>query len=228
VPANIKLIVLDLDLTLIDSLHRFYSIFSKVLEKLCKRSVSWSVFLKHFSRDTLNSLIPEGIDPMRFWKEFRRRYAIEPIHPKDKLISGALETLEWLKRKGYRVIVTTGREVPEEKVWEELNYFRIDKYVDKVYTLASQDPSIEDVAFIKTGILELIMKDFNVKPEEILFVGDYWVDMESCKRLGIIGVGVLTGHESEEKLRKFGAKYVIESIKDLPKLLLELESATKS
>ena len=123
--------------------------------------------------------------------------------------------------------MTTGREVPEEKIWKELAYFQIDKYVDKVYTLASQDPSIEDVAFIKTGILELIMKDFNVKPEEIIFVGDYWVDMESCRRLGIIGVGVLTGHESEEKLKKFGAKYVIKSIRDLPRLLLKLESTRR-
>jgi len=222
--VSIKLVVFDLDLTLIDSLHRFYSIFNKVLKKLCNYTVSWDEFLKRFCEDTLDYLISEEVDVMCFWKEFRRSYAEEPIHPRDRMIPGALETLKWLKKRGYKVVVTTGREIPEEKVWEELKCFGLAEYVDRVYTLASQDPSVEDVAFIKTGILELIMRDFKVKPEEIIFVGDYWVDMESCRRLGIFGIGVLTGHESEEKLRKFGAKYVIKSVKELPKLLIELEN----
>lgn len=224
VSESIKLIVFDLDQTLIDSIRRFYVIFNKILKKLCNYVVSWDVFFEHFWKDTLDDLISEGVNATHFWKEFRRAYAEEPIHPSDKIIPGALETLRWLKERGYKIVVTTGREVPEEKIWEELLYFGLNKYVDKVYTLASQDPSVEDLVFIRTGVLELIMRDFKVKPEEILFIGDYWVDMESCRRLGILGIGVLTGHESEEKLRKFGAKYVLRSVKELPKLLTELEN----
>ena len=53
-------------------------------------------------------------------------------------------------------------------------------------------------------------------------MADYWPDMQSGREVGIFTIGVLTGLESEEKLRENGANAVIESVKDLPKIIENL------
>ncbi len=219
---RLRAVILDLDMTLIDSLRRFYRVFNKVLERACGRRVSWSEFVKRFREDTLDDLLPEHVNPAEFWREFRRGYSEEPPLPGERLIPGAKETLKWLKRRGYAVVVTTGREVSEDAIWSELRHFGVDAYVDRVYTMLVQDPSEEDVTFIKTGMLRRVLSDLGLSPREVVFVGDYWVDMESCRRLGIVAIGVLTGYERPERLVKWGAKYVIPSIRELPRVIEEL------
>ena len=218
----IKAIILDLDMTLINSIKRFYTVFNLTYRKFFKREIPWKIFFEYFKRGMLNDLIPDKEHLRDFWNAFKRGYLEAPIHPDDKLYPGAKETLAWLKERGYKIIVTTGREVPPEIIWKELEYFGISKYVDDVFTIALQDPDDEDILFMKTGMLKLILSKYNFKPHEVLFVGDYWVDMESCKRLGIIAIGVLTGYESREKLIKHGASFVINSIADLPSIVSKI------
>ncbi len=220
----IKLAIIDLDQTLINSIYRFYSVFNRTMREYFGKEVDWNTFFEHFKKDKLSDLVPINDEKKKkeFWRSFRRNYLNEPIHPNDKLYEGAKEALKWLKSKGIKVVVTTGREVPPEIIWKELEYFSIKDLVDEVFTITVQGPDDEDICFIKTGMLKFILEKYKVKPHEVIFVGDYWVDMESCKRLGIIAIGVLTGYESREKLMKYGANFVINSIADLPSVVSKL------
>jgi len=115
--------------------------------------------------------------------------------------------------------VSNGRETKPEKIWKELQYFKLDHYVDEVYTLAQQDPSEEDLLFSRKGILSLILRKHHVNGKEAVFVADYWVDMEAGKKVGVITIGVLTGLKREKLLKAHGAHYVIKGIWELPSLL---------
>lgn len=213
-----RLIILDLDQTILNTLSRFYETYNFVLELFGGKRIDWETFFRLFCRDELDSLRPRDTGRIEFWREFRRLYG-EWIHEKDGLIEGAYETLRWLKEVGFNIVVTTGREIDKEKVWRELRVFGIADFVDDVYTLVEQDPEHEDILFSRVGLLKQIIKKYGVPANRVIFVGDYWVDMESGRKAGLITIGVLTGCKSRELLLSHGANYVIKDISELPELI---------
>lgn len=217
----IKLVIFDLDQTLIDTIHRFHEVFNRVLGMFGGVGVSWDEFIAAYSSDTLNDYIPKSCDEKEFWREFRRVYS-SFIHDLDKPIDGVEEVLKFLKDMGLKVVVCTGRECSSEDVVRELRHFNLIRYIDGVYTLMHQDPSEEDVVFCRSGLLKRILDDYGVRVDEALFVGDYWVDMYSAKKVGLKCIGVLTGYEPTNRLMKFGADYIIRSVADLPDIIKSL------
>jgi len=220
--GSIRLAILDLDQTLIDTLHRFHAAFSQALERVGGMPPGWEEFVRMYSEDRLDEYIPDGIDPGEFWRDFARRHA-EIRHPGDRLIEGAREALEELRGMGIRIVVTTGRRTTEDSVWGELRRFGLDGLVDGVYTLGQHEPNSGGL-WHRHELIQRILSDFGVDPGEAVFVGDYWVDVESAKMAGVLSVGVLTGLEPEERLRRKGADHVIPGVWELPWLLRTLAS----
>lgn len=68
-----------------------------------------------------------------------------------------------------------------------------------------------------TAALDII-KLMQLKPEELLYIGDSMVDIMTAKNSGIDSVGVLWGFRSYEELSKYGANYIISD----PKEILEI------
>ncbi len=204
----LKLIILDLDQTLLDTLHRFHQVYSEMIG-----GISWEEFVKLFREDRLDELI-KG-DRAEFWEEFTRRFS-KVRHPEDRPIRGAREVLRELSRK-YHVVVTTGRRVPPEEVWRELKEFGLAEYVHEVHTLMGHDG-----VWHRDSLLRRILESHGVEPEEAIFVGDYWVDMESAREAGIRAVGVRTGLEPDRRLREHGAVMILDGIWELRKALEEI------
>ncbi|MCD6348183.1 MAG: HAD family hydrolase [Candidatus Korarchaeota archaeon] len=204
----LKLIILDLDQTLLDTLRRFHQVYSEMIG-----GISWEEFVKLFREDRLDELI-KG-DRAEFWEEFTQRFS-KARHPEDRPIRGAREALERLSRR-YRVVVTTGRRVPPEEVWKELREFGLSPYVHEVRTLLGHD-----CMWYRDALLKSILKEFGLSPDEAIFVGDYWVDMDSARRTGIRAIGVRTGLEPDERLLEHGALKIIDGIWELEEALKEL------
>ncbi len=204
----LKLVIFDLDQTLINTLPRFYRIFNLTLEHFGGKKIDWNTFMKDYEEDTLNRHVPVG--PKEFWDYFLSHYN-DIMCEKDRLIDGAKDVLKFLKDRDINVVITTGRMVPAEKVWDELRRFGINKYVDFVYTRLDGYGDGRR----RTELIREAMKKFNASKDETILVADYWPDMQSGREVGIFTVGVLTGLESEGKLRENGADVVIPSVKDL-------------
>ena len=204
----IKAIILDLDQTLLHTLHRFHAVFSEMVGGL-----DWEEFLRLFREDRLDELV-EG-DRAEFWEEFTRRFS-RTRHPEDRPIEGAREVLERLSRR-YLIVVTTGRRVPPEEVWRELEEFGLAPYVHEVRTLLGHDG-----VWHRDALLRRILEEHGLSPEEAIFVGDYWVDMDSARRAGVRAVAVRTGLEPDDRLMEHGALRVIDGIWELEKILREL------
>ena len=60
-----------------------------------------------------------------------------------------------------------------------------------------------------------IAKSFNTPCEEVYFVGDTMVDMQTAVNAKMIGIGVLWGFRDEDELTSNGATFVVEHPLDI-------------
>ncbi len=58
-----------------------------------------------------------------------------------------------------------------------------------------------------------------VKPKECIFFGDHSFDMMAAKAAGCRGVGVLTGIVKRKELKKSGADFIIENLRDAREII---------
>lgn len=65
------------------------------------------------------------------------------------------------------------------------------------------------------GMALAMAAELGVKPEEVLFMGDTRVDMETACAAGMVPVGVLWGFRPRAELEEFGARHILEHPADL-------------
>jgi phosphoglycolate phosphatase-like HAD superfamily hydrolase len=93
-----------------------------------------------------------------------------------KLTPGALTTLKYLKSHNITMVFLSGRSL---KTWEYTKkFFSLYGYFAKEY-LGSLD------GVNKPDNLKQVMKDFNVKKEDIFYIGDSLQDIKSCASVGV-------------------------------------------
>ena len=68
----------------------------------------------------------------------------------------------------------------------------------------------------------LILNEFGVKNEEVLYVGDTDTDMHTGKNLGAYTVGVLWGFRKEDELRANGADRIVSNPMEILKIAQEM------
>ena len=64
-----------------------------------------------------------------------------------------------------------------------------------------------------------ISKNLGLKPEEIIFIGDSGIDMQTATNANMLAVGVLWGYRPKEELISNGAKHVLSNPLDLIQIL---------
>lgn len=215
----LKLVILDLDQTLVDNLIRFYNVFCDILKIYGLRVISWDEFLKLYENDELSTHIPKPLYK-RFWNTFLKYFG-DNKYFNDKLFEGAREALEKLKNMNLKIVIATGRKCPSESIWSELRELGIDSYIDAVFTGLEGLGSYNNV-FSKRPLINKIIKEFNVKPWEIVIVGDYKSDLDTGD-LRIIKVGISRNPQRAKSLLEAGAITVLESITQLPTLIRILQ-----
>jgi len=219
-----KAAIFDLDCTLVDTLRRFYDVFNQMLEERGSKTLVWDEFFKRYVADTLDDIATAPSNGERerklheFWLEFLRRYRAGD--PGSKLIPGVKEVFQKLHDAGVPIAVITSCIAPAAKVREELASFGLDRFVSAI---ATGDDAIRDLDerhhFSKVEILRLAAERLGVDPRECVVVGDYWNDVKDGKTLGAKTVAVLTGLMRRGLLEKFGPDAIIESVRDLPKVV---------
>jgi len=220
---EVKALILDVDGTLLDTTERFYELFNELLVERGKRALGWDEFLRIYIADTLDDAIAGPSSPRReeelhdFWLEFLRRYRAGRIDAKP--IPGAREVVEGFA--GVPVAIITSCIVPAEELRRELSDHGIAEHVKVVVTGADVARDLErGHHFSKREILELAARKLGAKPSECVVVGDYWNDIKDAKAVGAKAVAVLTGLMRREVLEKFKPDAIIESVRDLSKVVM--------
>lgn len=219
-----KAAIFDLDCTLVDTLDRFFELFNELLEKYGKDALTRDEFNKIYVADTLDDLIAEPLDAGReeklheFWLEFLRRYRDDD--PKATLIPGVKDVLQSLSERRIPIAVITSCIVSANKLREELEKFKMGKYVREIVTAHDVARELErGHHFSKVEIFRLAAEKLGVDLKDCVVVGDYWNDIRDGKAIGAKTVAVLTGKMRRELLEKYGPDAIIESVRDLPKVV---------
>ena len=79
--------------------------------------------------------------------------------------------------------------------------------------------SIEEYKKPNPFVALQISEKFGLKPEEVLYVGDSGVDMQTANNAGMYAVGALWGFRAKEELLSNGAKVLLNNPKDLLEMI---------
>lgn len=211
---NINTLLFDLDGTLIDTNDLIISTYLHTLEKYYPGKYTREDVLP-FLGPTLHEVFGE-MDPDRV-EEMVLEYRNYNLANHDALVKefvGVMETIETLKKKGYKLaIVTTKR---EDVAFKGLRLMKLDSYFDVMIAYdhvkkVKPDPEPIFLALEKLGS----------KPEEALMVGDNFHDVLAGKNAGTKTAGVAWSIKGREYLAKYEPDFMLENMTDLLTILGE-------
>lgn len=217
----IKLIVFDFDGVIITGSNQgYFNCYHKALESVGiklnpekERSRILERWGQHHRRE-IELLLKEHPDKVDdavkvYDENFSNTVYGDTIH----LIEGAKETLEGLSKK-YILTISSGTERDSlERLIKKFDIVYFKKIISG-YDLKGhkqQKPSPFSI--------DIIAEEFKIPKGEIVCVGDGMTDVLMAQNAGVIPIVVLSGHLNEEEARSLGVKYIIPSIKELPKTL---------
>jgi phosphoglycolate phosphatase len=206
---EIKLIIFDLDGTLVDAYPAIIKSFNYVMQKLnyptqdnltIRRAVGWgdkNLFKPFIKAKDLSVAV----------SLYRRHHKTALIHH-SRLFAKVNRVLAYLKGKGYKLAVASNR--PTEFSWILIRHLKLARYFD--YVLCA-----DKLRHIKPHpeILNKIRQRFSLSVKQVLYVGDMVIDVQAGRRARIKMIAVSTGSNSGQELKEEKPYRVIPKITDL-------------
>jgi len=211
----IKGVVFDFDGTLIDSMKLIYRVFNDALKKRGLPQIELDLLgrmagrpiaeIMRLKADVSESTVKEVQQDMF---EGYMQYCKTDC----QLLPNARSVLEELRSRGIKVgLFTTTPRMPLEVV---INRFGLEDYFDII--LAKEDVKTKP----NPEGLERIIREFNIRKEEGLYVGDSPADILAGKAAGVKTIIIPTGISTTEHLKE---KNPDSMITDLEQLLTYLD-----
>jgi phosphoglycolate phosphatase len=209
---NIRLIIFDLDGTLVDAYEAINSSFNYVMVKLGLKPQSSSLIRRAVGWGDANLLKPYVLK--RDWKRALNLYRNHHKHSLLKyahLYPQVRSLLGRLKKKGYKLAVASNR--PSKFSFILLKHLQIIDFFDYVLCadkLKRGKPAPE--------ILNRIIKRFTLKKSQVLYVGDMVIDAQAGRRAKVKTVIVTGGSSSKFEIKREHPFRVISAISRLKEM----------
>ena len=212
-----KGIIFDLDGTLVNSLEDISDAMNKVLQGLNFPTHTYETY-QYFIGSGLRNLVSKALpstnnsdEQIEICFECMINEYREICTLKTKPYDGIVELLENLTSQNIKMAVFSNKaDELTKKIASEIfpNHF------DTAIGLSTE-------ALKKPNPFEAleIGKKWNLKPEEILFVGDSDIDMQTAVNANMFPIGVTWGYRTEEELKNSGAKLVVNTASELIEIL---------
>lgn len=208
-----KAIIFDLDGTLIDSLEDIAVCMNQVLEELNIPSHKIEDY-KYFVGGGISILVDNALDKNtdEETKELvTERFKVvydQKLHEKTKPYEGIYELLDELVKLDFQIGILSNK--PHEFTIEYAKNLFSKYNMQEIHGQKKEIPKKPDpIAAIN------IAKSFNTPCEEVYFVGDTMVDMQTAVNAKMIGIGVLWGFRDKNELMSNGATFVVEHPLDI-------------
>jgi len=218
---NKKLLIFDLDGTLINSIPDLTTAINKMLESLeidpvplekiksfigngAKKLVSRSL---NYTND--NNVPKELFD--KAFPKFMKFYKANPCE-ETFLYPGVEETLKYLNDKSYKMMICTNKPIEfVEPILEKLNIkIHFQKWIGE-NSLSEKKPSGEPLLHLA--------KEANVTVEDCLMIGDSKNDILSASNAKMESIGLSYGYNYDEDINQFNPTVVLNEFITLKTLL---------
>ena len=210
---DIKLVIFDLDGTLVDAYAAIESSFNYVMRKLGEKPQSADTIRRAVGWGDANLLKPyvSKINLKRALSLYRNHHKHSLLRY-SRLYPHARGLLHQLQAENYKLAVASNR--PTEFSLILLKHLGLIDYFD--YVLCADK--------LKYGkphpqILNKIIKRFTFKKSQVLYVGDMAIDAQAGRRAGVKTVIVSTGSSSNRQIKEEKPFKVISSIDKLTPIL---------
>lgn len=214
-----KLVIFDLDGTLINSLEDLADAANQCLKQEGYAPHPLERF-PYFVGDGVHMLLVRALTGQTGDLE-REALRLRPIfdqyysrHSADKTqpYPGIREMLDKLRQSGVRLAVASNK--PDEFARELTDRF-FNGIFDHVQGQTPQVPKKPD-----PGIIQAILHNLGVNPEDTVLAGDSNVDIFTAKNAGISSIGCLWGFRGREELQQAGAEALAAGPEEIPPLVL--------
>ncbi|MBE9469514.1 MAG: HAD family hydrolase [Bacteroidetes bacterium] len=213
-----KGVIFDLDGTLVNSLEDLADSMNIVLEKLGFPTHELKAY-KHLTGKGIKNLVrdalPDSNKNEKFINEcfdsFIEVYRNNCIN-KTKPYVGIVELLNEFSSRNIKISVFSNKADELTKkiilnLFPKIKFSEIMGLTEEKYRKPSPRTAL------------LISKKTGIKPEEMIYVGDTDIDMQTANNAEMYAVGVLWGFRTKEELIANGAKHVINNPLDLVDIL---------
>ncbi len=212
-----KLVIFDLDGTVIDTVEDLCDSMNVMLEKYNFSKINvkqMSESIGGATKEIVRLCIGEKISEQLLdecTEYFVKRY-IGGRSPKTKPFDGIKEVVFALKKRGYKITALSNK--PQVEIEPIRDRLLVPLGFDKIVGLSESvvpkpNPS---------GALSLI-NEFGASKQTTYFVGDGETDVMTAINAGVNCVAVLWGNRDREFLASYGAKVFAEQPKDLLELI---------
>ncbi|HLF20783.1 MAG TPA: HAD-IA family hydrolase [Bacteroidota bacterium] len=203
---DLKCVIFDMDGTLTQTYQLIFDSFNHIAKKYLGKTFSHpeitamfgppeeGALLNVVSRDQLDEAM---VEYLRFYKDHHSQLA--------KLYPGIKEVLGFLKQQGRTVALFTGKGVHTTSI--TLDEFGIRPYFDYVVTgndVRKHKPSAEGI--------QKIISHFQLKPKEVLMVGDAVSDVKAAHASGVKIAAVVWDSYSRESVLQMLPDYVFHDV----------------
>ena len=203
---NIKLVIFDWSGVISDDRKVVYEADMLVLRDFKKGELSfeeWSDNLALNGQEFLASQgLEENLDELTNLYEKKLNKVIKSgLIP--RVYPDAQDVLRYLKEKSLKIAVLSCH--PSDNLKREANRYNLESFLDSVCAGSKN----------KTRDLQNICREFGVKPEQSLFIGDMVKDIRIAKESGVNSAGICHGYHKKGRLINEKPDLLLERLSDL-------------
>lgn len=203
---SLKCVIFDMDGTLTQTNQLIYDAFNDIAVRFQGRTYSPEAITAMFGPPEEGALLTiageNRIDEAmhEYLKFYRARH-----NDLARLYPGILDLLIWLKQRGVRLALFTGKGIHTTTITMEM--FGLKPYFDFVVTgndVVNHKPSSEGI--------RKILDHFSLSPDDVLMVGDSPSDVKASHEAGVRIAAVLWDSYSKEKVLQLKTDYVFHDV----------------
>ncbi len=212
-----KAVIFDLDGTLINTLFDLQNSMNYVLEKKGYPTHTYEE-IKNYVGNGMQKLVeralPQNVDSNIVNDCYNKMVAYYGGHNcvDSKVYDGMEDTIKKLNKQGIKLAVLTNKiHTSALKV--------IDHYLKNQFDIVQGDDGIIPLKPNIDGV-EMILNKWNLKTEEVIFVGDSCVDIKTAQNANMDCIALEWGYCDKNKLYGQNATYYANSAEDVFKIVM--------